>query len=188
MASATTSTPETTAVELVQNDLLYEVIDGRIVETPPMGAFEGDIASRLLVYLGSFVRAHRLGRAVVEVLFLLDSASNLQYRPDVAFVSAARWPGSRRVPSAAAWEVVPDLAIEVVSPTNLVNEVMAKVRNYFRVGVQRVWVILPNESLVYLYQSPTSVQILKVGDEIDGGDLLPGFRLPVATLFEDLAD
>src|SRR5207244_2037726 len=108
---------------------------------------------------------------------------------DVAFVSDERWPRARRVPDDAAWDVVPDLAIEVVSPSNIANEVVAKVGEYFRAGVQRVWVVYPKQPLVYVYESPTAaIRVLRVGDELDGAPLLPGFRLPLATLFEGEAE
>jgi Uma2 family endonuclease len=81
--------------------------------------------------------------------------------------------------------VVPDLAIEVISPTNTAADVLVKVRDYFRAGVRRVWVIYPVEGEVYAYESPTVIRVLQRGDELDGEDVLPGFRLPLATLFED---
>jgi Uma2 family endonuclease len=120
------------------------------------------------------------------MLFRIDK--DLQRRPDVAFVSAERWPIGRRIPDDAAWDVVPDLAIEVVSPTNTAAEVLARVREYFQAGVRRVWVVYPNERLIYTYQSPTSVRVLQAGDDLDGDPLLPGFRLPLTTLFEDQAE
>jgi Uma2 family endonuclease len=172
------------AVPAADDDVLYEVVNGQRVELPPMGAYEVDLASILLQFLGPFARAQNLGRVVVEMLFLIDATARLQRRPDVAFVSYQRWPRGRRVPHANAWDVVPDLAVEVVSPTNTAYEVVEKVQDYFRTGVQRVWVVYPNVEQVYLYDSPTQVRVLMRTDELDGEALLPGFRLPVATLFE----
>src|SRR3954447_15239862 len=113
MATAAVPTPNAAPEPPANGDLLYEVVDGQIVEKP-MGAYEGQLASLLLEYLAPFVRAQQLGTVVVEVLFLINPAKDLQRRPDVAFVSDARWPRKRHAPSAAAWNVVPDLAIEVV--------------------------------------------------------------------------
>jgi Uma2 family endonuclease len=125
---------------------------------------------------------------VIEMLFRIDAAANLQRRPDVAFVSYERWPRSRRVPEDAAWDVVPELAIEVVSPTNLAEDLLAKVGEYLRVGVRQVWVIYPAAAQVHVHESPTHIRVLGRGDELDGGPLLPGFRLPLAELFEAEAD
>jgi len=178
-----TSSPPTTPVTLDEYEGHYEIIDGKVVETPAMGAFEGWIASELNVILGSFAKANRLGIVVVETLFLIDRGRDLQRRPDLAFISADRWPINRRVPRTAAWDVIPDLAVEVISPTNTAKEVMDKLAAYFRAGVRLVWVVYPNHEQVYVYDSPTSVRILKVGNELDGGAVLPGFRLPLTELF-----
>lgn len=188
MATATPQPPDIAPEPSAGGDSLYEVVAGRFVEKPPMGAYEGEIASLLLEFLAPFVRAHRLGKVVAEVLFRIDPAANLQRRPDVAFISDARWPRNRRAPEDAAWDVIPDLAIEVVSPTNTAGEVVARVREYFQAGVRRIWVVYPSERLVYVHETSRAISVLHVGDELDGGDLLPGFRLPLATLFEGEAE
>jgi Uma2 family endonuclease len=171
----------------VDDDILYEVVDGKIVEKE-MGSREFEIAGILDQYLGMFARTHRLGRALIEFIFRIDQAKNLQRRPDVAFVSHASWPVHRRVPDVAVWDMVPDLAIEVVSPSNTANLVHEKIHEYFEAGVTRVWVVYPGRKEVYVYASPTQIQVLQVGQELDGGDLVPGFRLPLAALFEDDAE
>ena len=181
MSPALANPPETAQAPL---DSLYEVIDGRRVEKPPMAADSVWIASILVRELGTFARTHELGRVVCEMLFHLQ-ANRPHRRPDVAFVSYERWPRDRKLPRVDPWDVVPDLAIEVVSPTNSAAEVLARVGEYFHAGVQRVWVVYPSESFVYVYASPTEVQILQRGDELDGAPLLPGFRLPLTDLFED---
>jgi Uma2 family endonuclease len=80
--------------------------------------------------------------------------------------------------------VIPDLAIEVVSRTNLATKVIANVGDYFRYGVRCVWVIYPVEELAYVYGSPTSVQILSREGILDSPAILPGFQLPLGELFE----
>ena len=91
-----------------------------------MSARETRFASILSHILGNFAWTHGRGQVDVEMLYLLDAPKNLQRRPDVAFVSFERWPRDRPIPGTNALEVVPDLAIEVVSPTNSANEVMEK--------------------------------------------------------------
>lgn len=167
------------------DDTLYEVVNGQRVEKPPMGFYECGIASILCYYLEHFARANQLGRARVETLFRLLSTGGADRRPDVAFVSFQRWAKDRKMPRANAWDVVPDLAIEVISRNNLAEEVVVKVHEYYRAGVQLVWVVFPVPGQVHVYESPTRVRILGRPDELDGGSVLPGFRLPVATLFED---
>jgi Uma2 family endonuclease len=120
----------------------------------------------------------------MEMLCILDAARDLRRRPDVAFVSAARWPLDATLPETGDWAMVPDLAVEVISPNDVLKDVLAKVREYFQYGVQIVWVVMPEERQVYVYESPTQVRILTTDDVLTGADLLPGFRLPVVSLFQ----
>ena len=117
------------------------------------------------------------------MLFILDAQRDLRRRPDVAFVSAARWPRQQELPETGDWDVVPELAVEVLSPNDAVKDVLAKVREYFRYGVQVVWVIAPEEQQVYMYTSPTQVRILTVSDTLAEERLFPGFHLPLVRLF-----
>jgi Uma2 family endonuclease len=169
-------------------DGLYEVVNGLRVEIPPMGAFQGDIASALCEFLRFHARTQRLGKVVVEVLFDLGRPKGSHRRPDLAFVSFERWPRGRRVPETNAWGVVPDLAVEVISPTNLAEELVQKVSEYFEAGVRQVWVVYANVRQVYVYDASTSIRVVASGGELDGGAILPGFRLALDSLFEDEAD
>lgn len=165
----------------------FEIIDGQIVERPPMGAFEVWVASVLFELLLPHVRGQRLGRVVSEMLFDLRPAVDRSRRPDVAFVSYGRWPRNHRVPLANAWSVVPDLAVEVVSPTDPATDLIDRLAEYFRAGVRACWVVYPRHELIYVYESLRSVKGYGRGDAIDGGSVLPGFRLDVAGLFDEAA-
>ncbi len=83
--------------------------------------------------------------------------------------------------------MIPDLAVEVVSPTDSFYEVVGKVREYFDVGVRLVWVVIPSERLIYVYTSPTTVSILDTTAELDGGAVLPGLHVPLDGLFPPIA-
>lgn len=167
----------------VEDSEWYEVIDGVRVEQEPMGAFETVLASWLGYLLNNFARGRKLGLAVTEVLFVLNAQRGLQRRPDVAFVSYARWP-SMAVGRGAAWNVVPDLAVEVISPTNTAEEIDRKIIDYLQAGVRLVWAVYPESGRVYSYQSPTQVKILERTDTLDGGEVLPGLQLPLAQVYE----
>jgi Uma2 family endonuclease len=167
------------------DDLFYEVVNNQVVELAPMGAYEVWIATLLVARLATFARQHQLGRAVQEMLFDLTSTTGRKRRPDVAFVSFERWPLHRRIPRTEAWEVVPNLAVEVVSRTDSGDYIVDKVAEYFHAGVERVWVVFPSQEQVYTYDSPTSVRILTRRDELSGDPILPHFRLPLVELFED---
>jgi Uma2 family endonuclease len=174
MASALESTVS------IDSDILYEVVNGEIVETEPMGAYATWIASMLLQ---AFVGQRSHGQAVSEMLFDFLGQVGTKRRPDLAFVSYARWPQDKPVPDVDAWEVVPNLAVEVISPTNRAPEILDKVQEYFRVGVERVWVIYPSQRCVYIYKTTTDVRVLTEGSDLSDESLLPGFRLPLHLLF-----
>jgi len=166
----------------------YEVVDGQIVEEPPLGAREGCIATTISFLLNQFVREKRLGRVANEVLFTLRAEPRLRRSPDVAFVSAERWPMTKIVLSSAAWEVIPDLAVEVISPTDLASEVQTKIAEYFRAGVRVVWVVYAQQSEVYVYESPREIRAFGRDETVDGGTVLPGFWMPLAEVFETETD
>ena len=172
-------------VQTPDEDVLYEVVDDQLVELAPMGAYEVWIATVLVARLAAFVTQHQLGRAMQEMLFDLTVATGRKRRPDVAFVSSDRWPLTRRIPRTEAWEVVPNLAVEVVSRTDSVDYIVDKVAEYFQAGVERVWIIFPSQEQVYIYDSPSSVRILTRTDELSGDPILPHFHLPLVELFED---
>ncbi len=166
---------------MTDTDVLYEVINGeKVVKT--MSVFENHLAGELHGFLRDCVRANRVGRATVEVMFELPGLDR-DRRPDVAFVSFAKWPANRRPPTVNAWPVVPDLMAEVVSPPDDMSEVMEKVEEYFRVGVTLVWLVLPQQEKVYVYTSPTGVHVLARMDELTGDPVLPTFRLALTELF-----
>lgn len=185
---ATAAALESTQVEdrsRIEEEWPYEIVDGQRVELPPMSAYEGRIASRLVTRMNEFAEPQGLGEAVSEVLFHLALPVDRNRRPDVAFVSYERWPKHRPQPRKDAWDVVPDLAVEVASAHELIEELLTKIDEYFRSGVRQVWVIHPRWRLLYIYDSWTSVRVLTASDELDGGGVLPGFKLPLATLFPE---
>jgi len=187
MASPSLLVSEPETVLAVQAEPLYEIVNGQRVELPPMSAYATWLASRLHGRLWPYAEDKGLGTSVTEMLFVLDAEHNLRRRPDVAFVSTTRWPLDRALPETGDWDVVPDLAVEVISPNDVFKDVLAKVREYFHYGVQVVWVIAPEERQVYVYDAPTHVRILTGQDELMGGEVVPGFRLPLGQLFQHAA-
>jgi Uma2 family endonuclease len=187
MASPSLLVSEPETVLAVQAEPLYEIVNGQRVELPPMSAYATWLASRLHGRLWPYAEDKGLGTSVTEMLFVLDAEHNLRRRPDVAFVSTTRWPLDRALPETGDWDVVPDLAVEVISPNDVFKDVLAKVREYFHYGVQVVWVIAPEERQVYVYDSPTHVRILTGQDELTGGEVVPGFRMPLGHLFQHAA-
>ncbi len=135
------------------DDILYEVVDGQRVELDPMGAREVLLASALFEFLAPFARQRGLGQVVSEMLFSSTPSWGLKRRPDLAFVSFPRW----REPTPEredAWDVVPDLAIEIISRTNTAETVDDKIVEYFQAGVRLVWVGLSQSAVACTFTSP----------------------------------
>jgi Uma2 family endonuclease len=166
------------------NDILFEVLDGVVVECPPMGNRQVDLANRLIEWLMMSVIPQGSGRVFSEPLFRLRKESTRRRRPDIAFVSSSKWPRERPLPEGNAWEMAPDLAVEVVSPSDLATDLDQKLVEYFEAGVSLVWVIYPETRRVFVFASATEVRILSASDELDGGAVIPGFRLALTRLFD----
>ena len=166
---------------------LFEIIDGRQVDLPPSSYYAGLMASHLFHKLALFHLRHDIGELVSEVLFHLPLKAERCRRPDVAFVSYKRWPkGKPSKTTDNAWPVVPNLAVEVISPTDGAEEVMEKIGEYFQAGVELVWVVYSSLQLWTVYESLAQSRTLTVADELDGGTLLPSFRLPLGAFFAEL--
>jgi Uma2 family endonuclease len=183
-ASGTIETSNPVTIPLT-SDSFFEVIGARIVEKPPMGVLESTLASLLLELMGPFARTLNLGQVFSEVLFDLRPAVDRSRRPDLAFVSAKKWPINRRGPEAESWSIIPNLAIEVISPSNPAAGVLEKVREYLQAGVQLVWVIYPSAREIHVFdeRTPSVVGRLQMTDVLRGEPVLPGFELALTTLF-----
>ncbi len=165
----------------------HELIDGELRTMAPTGDEHGGIVAALTGSLHPHVRAHGLGRVRAgEPGFRLRRDPDTVRAPDVAFIGLERVRGARKV--AGYREGAPDLAVEVISPDDLYTEVDAKVAMWFEYGAQMVIVINPCRRVVSVYRSPTQVRILTEADVLDGEDVVPGWTMPVADIFENEDD
>ena len=160
---------------------LYEVVNGERVEKV-MSTYENVLAGELHWHLRTWLVTNPVGRALIEVLFDLPGHDR-DLRPDVSFVSFDRWPQARGIPTSNAWPVIPDMAVEVISPSDGFRNVSGKLGTYFRAGVRAVWLVVPGDEQVHVYSSPTANRILSRRDDLTDDSVLPGFRLPLAELF-----
>ena len=164
----------------------FETVDGVQVEIPPMSADSQVLAFRLARRLSNYGIEQDLGEAFMEVIFRLPLPRERNRRPDVAFVPYSRWAKNKPIPSTNAWDVLPDLFVEVVSPTDRAeDDVETKVEEYLQSGARLVWVVYPRHGTIYVYDSPQIVRRLGRSDTLDGGPVLPGFQLPLAELFPE---
>jgi Uma2 family endonuclease len=163
-----------------REDRLFELVDGTLLEKT-VGNFESYLAAILIQLLGEFVRKYDLG-IVMPPDGMMRLAPGLVRLPDVSFISWERLPG-RKVPRKEIWDLAPDLAVEVISRGNTRQEMTRKLADYFSAGVRLVWYVYPATSEVQVYESPDKFITLTSQDALNGGSVLPGFSLPLATLF-----
>jgi Uma2 family endonuclease len=164
----------------------FEIVNGRRVKVPPPGVLAALTATRLASHIGNYAKAHALGQTIAHALFRLRKQNELCRRPDGAFVSFQRWPRDRPMSYVdEAWDVVPDLALEVITPEERAADLIEKTADYFAHGVRLVWMAYPPTRLIYVFQSLTQVRGLTAADELEGGAVLPGFRAPIAALFPE---
>jgi Uma2 family endonuclease len=164
---------------------LYELVDGTLVEKT-VGAKESFLAMEIAYLLKHFNRLAGNPGMVLGPDGTVRLHAGLVRIPDVAFTRWERLPGGR-VPDAPLGVVAPDLAVEILSPSNRPGEMRRKLADYFDHGVRVVWYIQPTSQTAQVFVSPTDVTDIPAGGTIDGGDVLPGFRLPLADLFAELA-
>jgi Uma2 family endonuclease len=173
-------------LEALGPDFIGELVDGVLVPMSPTAGSHGSIGMRLAILLGPFVLEHGLGELFDSSTgFLLRRNPDLVRSPDVAFVQASRLAGG--VPLRGYLPLAPDLAVEIISPSNTAAEMTRKLADYFGHGTRAVWLVDPNEREVTVYPAGAIPRLLGEGDTLDGGDVLPGFSTPVAALFAGLA-
>jgi Uma2 family endonuclease len=163
-----------------REDRLYELIDGILVEKA-MGIRESALAWRLASFLDVYVTEHDLG-FVAGADCIVRLMPGLVRIPDVAFVSWEQLP-KKFYPTEPIPDLAPRLTVEVLSKSNTKAEMDLKLRDYFVSGVLLVWFIDPDKRTVSIYTAPDEMRELTEADTLDGGDVLPGFSLPLAKLF-----
>jgi len=160
-----------------------ELVNGEIVMSPA-GLNHGDIINVLSAALTTFALERKLGRTFDgQTGFRMRSQDLLS--PDISFISRSRLAGMRRAP-AGFFRGSPDLAVEVLSPGESVGHAEEKVAQYFENDTKLAWIVNPINRTVQVYTTGrTPDRMLRTGDSLDGGSLLPGFTFPVADLFAD---
>ena len=168
--------------ELPDDGYRSELVDGEIIRMTPTGAEHGVLSIRIGRLLDEHVSAQGLGVCCgAETGFILRRDPDVVRSPDAAFVAAARIPKTG-IPR-TYWPFAPDLAVEVVSPSDGLAAVQARVAEYLAAGTRLVWLVEPAAEVVRVYRSPHDLHVLRDDDELNGDDVLPGFRCVVKRLF-----
>ena len=159
----------------------FELVQGELVPMSPPGFDHGCIVLDVAAVLREFVQAGKLGLVAVEAGFCVSHDPDTVRSPDVAFVRAERIPpGGVR----AFFQGAPDLAIEVISPSDRASEVISKAQDWLQSGCTVVWVIDPETKTVTVYSNGPQTLFLSASDTLTCDELLPGFRLSIAQMFD----
>jgi Uma2 family endonuclease len=164
----------------MSGDGSWELIDGELVAVNPAAVRSSRIGGRFYSRLEAFVDGGILGWAYpADAGFILFADRATVRSPDAAVVLKGRVveepDGFMPVP--------PDLAVEVLSPSDRIADALAKIAMYFEAGVRLVWLVNPATKLVTVFRPDADASVLGVGDVLDGGEVLPGFSIPVADIF-----
>lgn len=159
-----------------------ELVNGRILQMTPPGDEHGSVQLLVGAALLAFVSTHKSGRVRAEVGIYVSRSPDTVRAPDAVFISSERY---AQKSASAFLDVAPELVVEVLSPGNTWEEMTQKMREYFGIGVKLVWIVSPTARSVFAYRALTDVREFTEADELPGDDVLPGFSVPVASLFED---
>ncbi len=164
---------------------IYELHNGVLIEVAGSKYQQTRLAAWIIYLLTAFIVQHGVGGAVTGA----DGAAELNEFntriPDVAYLRKDR---ARKQDKGSYIQGAPDLAVEVVSESNSAPEMQQRAGEYLSAGTQLVWIADPEKRTIDVYRSDGQRTILDVNDTLDGGDVLPGLKLPVRQVFEQLSD
>ena len=180
-----TTTQLMTADELLKlprGRFRYRLVKGELITMSPAGSEHGAIVVNLTVLLGQHVKANKLGIVFgAETGFIIEENPDTVLAPDVAFISREHIPESG-IPK-KYWPGAPDLAVEVLSPGDTAREVEKKVSQWLAAGARLVWIVNPKRKSVTVHRASGDASTFSETDELDGEDVVPGFRCRVSEIF-----
>ncbi len=167
--------------EMEDDGNIYELVRGELVRMTPPGGWHGEVTIEISWHIRTYLAQNPIGRVYAETTFLLARDPDIVRAPDVAFVRADRLPPEEE--REKYLPLAPDLAVEVVSPGDRAGEINDKVMDYLDAGTRMVWVVHRRRRTITVFNPDRTARVLRESDELDGGDVLPGFRLAVAEIF-----
>jgi len=185
MTFETDLAPEQSSVP--DSDARYEWVDGQLREKPPMGAESNRVATVLIHLLDSHAAAHRLGLVFSQECGyqIFSSQPKKVRKPDASFIARGRLPNDR--PPRGNVLIPPDLAVEVVPPNDLAEDIETRVADYLQAGVKLLWVLYPGTRSLWVIRQDGSAAHLTEAHDLSGEEVLPGFTCPIQALFADIA-
>lgn len=168
-------------MELPDDDLRHELINGELIIMPLPGHPHGRIAARLMVPLGQFVLDHDLGEVYDVIGFQLTWKPDTVVGPDISFISKERTEKAGDVQG--YWQGPPDLAVEVYSPGYRPGKVRERISRLFSAGTKQVWIVHVKYRTVTVYRSESDITTFSGSDYLEAQDLFPGFRVSLEKIF-----
>lgn len=159
-------------------DRLFELINGEIVEKMPT-LKHGRITARLVIRVGNLVEEKKMGWIATEVRHRMPNDDENARLPDISFYSDTTRPTPERGPL----PYMPELCIEIQSPDDSLKEMLEKAEYYLANGAHMVWLIYTEKQLIEVLTADMRL-LLTIDETLEGGDVLPGFALPVRELFD----
>ena len=161
----------------------YELVEGKLYEMPPPSPRHGEATSNIDFLLQTHVRQYRLGRVLAgDPGFVLGRNPDTVRGSDVAYLSYQRFPANEELPIRYG-DFVPDLAVEVVSPSDTRPYLLQKMEAWLAAGVRVVWIVDPRRRQVAVHSADRDSVLLHSDDTLDGSPVLLGFTCQVADFF-----
>lgn len=180
-AAATTVTTIADVESLAGDGCRYDLLRGELIQMSPAGRRHGRTAGQISKHLGSWIDDHDLGEwYTAETGFVLARDPDVLLAPDFSFVRSERLPLNEE----GYLELAPDLVVEVVSPSDRWSQINDKVLSWLEAGVRLVLIVDPVGKTVTVWTPDRVSRVLAATETLDGGDVLPGFVLPISRIFE----
>ena len=167
--------------KIVADGSRYELSCGELVPMSPVGIRHAAVVAKVERLLGNFVEKNRLGLTGPEGGFYLSRNPDTLRAPDIAFISSVRLK-KEGIPEKFA-NFPPDLAVEVLSPEDTAAATQKKIEEYLAGGVRMIWIVEPVTKTVTVYRSHHDVKVLVADQELDGEEVIPGFRIKASEIF-----
>jgi Uma2 family endonuclease len=167
--------------ELEDDGKLYELVRGELIEMAGPSPRHGVVVSNLARHIGNFLADKPIGQDFTMCSFSILPAENTARVPDLSFISKERLPEDLD----EAGEIVPDLVVEIISPSETSEKIQEKVEEYQRAGVKLIWSIYIDGKFVLVrHLENPNITLLNLGDDLEGENIIPGFKLKVSELFK----
>jgi Uma2 family endonuclease len=157
----------------------HEINAGELITLPPAKSLHTLIALAVLEALQGYLKQHPIGRALPEAGYILSHDPLTIRQPDVSVLSKER---IRATAADNYFEGAPDLAVEIVSPSDSAEDLEIKINQYLQCGAKQVWIAYPKTRKIHVFSAGNAGAILDENETLEGGDLLPGFSTKIADL------